>query len=93
MPVISCEAAANAHQDGFTVTVGGAEFGAGEQYELQGRAIGNGSIGDWGLYAEGQTDGFGRFRAEFGVIKPLGLKYVFRALGQHSGSTQEVGIS
>ncbi|MFC4808854.1 hypothetical protein [Paenibacillus sp. GCM10023250] len=92
-PVISCEAAANQIQDGFNVTMGGAGFGGSERYELQGRVVGTGFTGEWGVYAEGETDGFGRFAASFGIIKPLGQAYVFRALGQHSGYTQEIGIS
>ena len=44
------------------------------------------------MYAEGQTDAYGRFEAAFGVVKPLGYSYVFRALVENSGFPGEVGI-
>jgi hypothetical protein len=92
-PVISLSAVPNTQQDGFTVTVSGSGLGLKEFYEIQGRTLGSIISADWAMYSEGQCDNLGRFGATFGVIKPIGQKYVFRALGQYSGLTQEVQFS
>ncbi len=90
--MISVSAYPNTLENGYNVTVGGSGFLAGEAYELQGRYIGNGVNADWAMYAEGLADDFGRFGATFGIIKPLGAKYVFRALGASTGYTLEMGV-
>jgi hypothetical protein len=92
-PSISVGTIPNTSQDGYNVTVGGAGFFEGAAFEVQGRVIARGVTGEWAPYAAGTTDEFGTFGATFGVVKPLGYRYVFRADVQHAGLTPEVGFS
>lgn len=80
-------------QDGYTVTISGAGLTSGESFEIQGRTEGLGYSGSWAFYAEGTADALGTFSVTFGVVKPLGLKYIFRAIPGNSGVTAEVGFS
>lgn len=92
-PVIRLDAVPNTADNGFNVTISGRGFDDGVAYEVQGRVVSYWFAGDWFTHATGITDRFGGFSTSFGVFKPFGYRYDFRALADGSGMSTEVGFS
>jgi len=90
-PILTMEMTQNTSDNGYNVTLHGSGFVDGESIVIEGRFAMNSLNYDWTFFADASADFLGSFTVEFGVVQPLGGHYTFRAVGNQSGYSPEVG--